>query len=476
MPKQQPSTANARKFAVYVLNEWEKADPASRPPLAALLEKTAGSVIFADPRDRALLYEIVTGVIRWLSLLDWHIKHHLHSHTRKLPGFVMNHLRAGTYQILFLDRIPPSAAVNEAVRGIKSSRYSWASGLVNAVLRRLAGKRKLSGPKKARTIPPGTYSSMVGMKNLVRRIALEQSHPEWMVKRWTRTFSPEKAMEYCRSNNRHAPLALRINTRAVTVDQAVEALESRGISVKPGLYSPVALILEDYRGAPAAIPGFEQGWFQVQDEAAQLISFLVAPEPGETVLDACAGPGGKTTHIAAIMADRGTVHAIDRNRARLKLLEQNQARLGLHSISAIRLDLSSGNMKDLKSGYHRILLDAPCSGLGVIRRHPDIKWNRTPDSILELSKLQGRLLATVVELVKPGGRIVYSVCTLEPEETTDIIEGFLKKHRTWRLLPADSVLEGQARNLVDREGFLFTIPVTGGPDGFFAAVLQAPCP
>lgn len=460
------SRITTRRLAASVLLKWEGLPQSGRTPLAQLTEDFLENTGPWSDRDRALVRELVFGVVRWLALLDRHIDSQLISRKKRLSNIVRSHLRIGVFQLLFLDRIPFSAAVNEAVKGVKSSNNIWASGLVNAVLRRVAERRESLGPEKARIC-----EDTVGL-DAVERFAIEQSHPFWMVNRWVGRYGLEEARSLCRANNIKAPLTIRVNTLAITRDEILKALASHGMDAVPGRYGPEAIIIRGYSGSPVAIPGFKQGWFQVQDEAAQLVSYCLTPRSNEIILDACAGPGGKTTHIAQLIRDQGVVEAIDRNDARLELLKENQKRLGIKCISCIPFESFNTRRPEMEGRYHRILIDAPCSGLGVIRRHPDIKWNRTRASLSELASQQRLLLNGFAPLIRPGGTMVYATCTLEPEETREIVEDFLSGHPGWHILPAGQVLPGSSATLVDENGFLVIFPSPGGPDGFFGAILR----
>jgi 16S rRNA (cytosine967-C5)-methyltransferase len=466
MKKTRRRVITARRLAASVLLKWEGLSQSRRMPLAHLTEDFLENTGPWSDRDRSLVRELVFGVVRWLALLDWHIDSRLVSGKKRLSRVVRSHLRIGAFQILFLDRIPFSAAVNEAVKGVKSSNHAWASGLVNAVLRRVAERCESLGQEIARRCEDTT-----GLGE-VERLAIEQSHPLWMVNRWMGRYGLEEAQALCRANNIQAPLTLRVNTLTVTREEVLNNLADNGLDAIPGRYAPEAVIIRGYSGSPVAIPGFKQGWFQVQDEAAQLVSYCLAPRSHEIILDACAGPGGKTTHIAQLIRDQGVVEATDRNDARLELLKENQERLGIKCISCIPFESFKARLTELEGRYHRILVDAPCSGLGVIRRHPDIKWNRTRASLSELASQQRSLLNGLALLTRPGGTMVYATCTLEPEETREVVEDFLSGHPGWGIVPADEVLPAAARSLVDGDGFLLTVPEFQGPDGFFAAILR----
>ncbi|RPI55498.1 MAG: 16S rRNA (cytosine(967)-C(5))-methyltransferase RsmB, partial [Deltaproteobacteria bacterium] len=291
-PEKTRCRINTRQLAASVLVKWEGLSQSGHTPLAQLTEDFLENTGPWSARDRALVRELVFGVVRWLALLDRHIDSQLISRKKRLSNIVRSHLRIGVFQILFLDRIPFSAAVNEAVKGVKSSNHSWAAGLVNAVLRRVAERRESLGPEMSRRC-----EDTMGL-NAVARLAIETSHPFWMVNRWVGRYGLEKTRSLCKSNNIQAPLTIRVNTLAITRDDVLKALTGHGIDAVPGRYAPEAIMIHGYSGSPVAIPGFKQGWFHVQDEAAQLVSYCLAPRSHEIILDACAGPGGKTTHIA----------------------------------------------------------------------------------------------------------------------------------------------------------------------------------
>jgi 16S rRNA (cytosine967-C5)-methyltransferase len=467
LKKTKQRVITSRQLAASILIKWEKLSLSRLTPLAQLVESSLENTGNWSVKDRALIRELVFGVVRWLRLLDWHIDLCLISRKKRLASIIRSHLRVGAFQILFLDRIPFSAAVNEAVLGVKSSNQAWAAGLVNAVLRRIAARCESLGQETARKCENADGIDQI------ERLAIETSHPFWMVNRWVMKYGLEKALAICNYNNIRPSLTLRINTLIITKDEILNNLKGNGLNALPGRYSSEALIISGYSGSPQAIPGFDQGWFQVQDESSQLVSYCVDPKPGEIILDACAGVGGKTTHLAQLIRDNGVIEATDKNEARLKLLEENQKRLGIKCISCMPFKLFKKRFTWLKERYNRILLDAPCSGLGVIRRHPDIKWNRTPASISELAFQQKSLLNSLASLVIPGGIIVYAVCTREPEETTEVVEDFLSGHPGWHIVPANKILQGPAASLIDENGFLSIFSGPHNLDGFFAAVLKS---
>ena len=249
-------------------------------------------------------------------------------------------------------------------------------------------------------------------------------------------------------------------------------LEQAGILAVRSKISPDGLILPDFRGNPVTIPGFEAGIFQVQDESAQLVSLLLQCGQGERILDACAGLGGKTTYIAEITRDAASIEAWDTSSQRLGLLEENVRRLGLSSIRVLKEEEFQSISRAGQPVYHRIMVDAPCSGLGVIRRHPDIKWNRNPDDSTRLAETQISILQQAAPLLKQGGTMVYAVCTTEPEETVGVVQRFLQRHDAWQTVSVNTILPALENSLVTEEGYLRILPMEQGPDGFFAAVFE----
>ncbi|MGQ9499874.1 MAG: 16S rRNA (cytosine(967)-C(5))-methyltransferase RsmB [Dissulfurimicrobium sp.] len=458
MPDNRHITATARSLAAETLLKWDISSR-KRPSLDRLAEEILRKNRPLPPRDMALFHELVSGVVRNLTLLDWLIDPLLAS--KRLPSLVKIHLRLGAYQLYFLERVPAFAVVNAAVESIKSSRDRWATGLVNAVLRRLAEKRLEQG------IAMSDFDELI---EPVKILSIKTSHPVWLIERWLDRYGFERTERLCVWNNQRAPLTLRVNTLRATREEVIALFEDAGIKAKPGVYSDCAVMVSDYKGSPVSLPGWDKGLFQVQDEGAQIISRLLDPMPGETILDACAGLGGKTIHIANIMGDRGVIHAADTDCVRLSRLKEAKDRLKLSSITIIPCK----NGRNPCMNYDRILVDAPCSGLGVIRRHPDIKWNRTPEGITALSSNQLYILEKVSTLLKPGGRLVYATCSQEPEETTGVITSFIERHQGWEIVPADAVLSGNALNFVGKDGFFATRPEPCGPDLFFGAVLKAP--
>jgi 16S rRNA (cytosine967-C5)-methyltransferase len=344
--------------------------------------------------------------------------------------------------------------VNEAVEVAKELKAARATGFVNAVLRRLSETRAAPEPPPREVDPVGHVAALT-------------AHPRWIVERWFRWLGPQETERLCAADQEQAPATVRVARRKATVAQAQEALRKSGIESRPGRYAPDALILA--AGAPPAldIEGHERGLFQAQDEAAQLVSIFAAPERNARILDACAAPGGKACHLAEI-ADRGSVLAVDLHARKAGAIAEAALRLGLGNLTARAADATLPIPDAAEESFDLVLLDAPCSGLGTLRRHPEVKLRRTPEDVDRLARLQAKLLASVQRYVRPGGTLVYALCTLMPEECDEQVQRFLAACPAFRVdrppvdFPADCL---------DRD-FLRTLPHRTGTDGFFAARLR----
>ncbi len=459
------SRVSARDLAASLLLTWEALEPRQREPLSRMAEDALSRVGRVSRQDRALFRQILFGVVRWRSLLDWHIGCLLRSNGRIHP-LLKTYLRVGAFQILFLDRVPPSAVVNEAVTGIERCGASWAKGVLNAVLRRLARRREGMGPEKARALEEGRF------KDPVERLAVATSHPYWMVKRWVERYGIGKAEVLCHENNSPAPLTIRVNVTLTNLNVVRNLFNSTGIDAIPCRYSPAGMVVSGFKGTPTRLPGFDKGWFQVQDEGAQLVSMCLGPLPGDRILDACAGVGGKTTHMAELTGCHAVIHAIDKDPSRLEMLRENAGRLGLDCISVLDLSAFRKRCKALEGYYDRILLDVPCSGMGVIRRHPDIKWNRSQESLKEAGENQLALLNGIKDLVRPGGRLLYATCSFEPEETIEVLGAFLRENQGWKRAALASMFPAPARVFINGDGCFSSWPTVSGTDGFFASMLE----
>lgn len=446
---------NPRQVALNVLNELEQKDDT----LDAILERTFRKQITLERRDRALVMELVYGVLRNRGRIDWMLDKFSRIPRSKIDPFVQNVLRLGTYQILYTDRIPPSAAVNESVNLVKINQPEWVTRFANGVLRAIErGRGDINLPDAARD-PLGA-------------ITIETSHPSWLVERWMNRYGEEATHALCRANNQIPTTVIRTNTLRLKRDQLFQFLKKEVPGIEPTLYSPEGLLLKGFSGNITQLTGYKTGWFQVQDESSQLVAHLLSPQPGELVLDACAGLGGKTTHMAQLMRNLGRILALDIHGERLERLRENMMRLGIQHIEIIQKDVTKSLAELGVRRFDRILVDAPCSGLGVIRRNPDSKWRRRPEDLLRMAEKQSQLLNEAASLLKPKGILVYATCSLEPEENEEVISGFLSHHADFQVDDPGLFLPGLTKEMIENHSFLRTYPHLHGMDGFSAVRLR----
>lgn len=443
---------NVRQLAAEILSKVD-----TRKAYAdILLDSSMRSQPF-DERDRGLLTEVVHGTLRWRGKIDGRLQPHLRRPLSEADPLIRNLLRLTLYQLLFLDKVPDYAAVNEAVEIAKKLQGSRAGGFVNGVLRNVLRQRD------DRAQPRLSNSS-------VATLAQEYSHPQWLVEKWRDYFGSDEAIALMSASNDQAPLVVRVNVRKISRDVLLTQLAENGIEALPTRNSPVGIWL---KSAPAIdrIPGFAEGYFQVQGEASQLVSYLLDPQPNERILDACAAPGGKATHVAELMDDRGSVIAVDRSPSGIAKINDNRSRLGLRSIEALCHDMGETLPAALSTNYDRILVDAPCSGFGTLRSHPEIKWQRDQSDVKRLSALQRKILNNASGYLKPGGVLVYSTCTLMAEENDEVVRRFLSEHDGFELEAAANYLPEPAKSLVQGKYFL-ALPHRDNSDGFFAARMR----
>lgn len=410
-----------------------------------------------DARDQALATRLVYGTLAWQGLLD-HFIEALGRAPSRLETPVRTLLRLGLFQLTKLSRVPEFAAVDTTVQLSKSFRRGAASGLVNAVLRRyLREKEQMQLPARGGDVPEW--------------LSVTQSHPRWLVEMWLAELGSETTEPLLAANNEPAPTVLRVNLLRSSPEELVRRLASVGVEARPGRFAPQAVVLIDGRD-PASLPGHAEGSFTPQGEASQLVAHLLGVSRGQRVLDACAAPGGKTTHISELLGGEGEVVAVDLHRVGLDRIEAQARRLGFDCIRTVRGDARQRSLLGSEP-YDAILLDAPCSGLGTLRQHPEIKWRRTPESLRDLSALQRELLTSVAACLRTGGVLVYATCTLSRQENEAVIEEFLASHDDFlRDRAAAALLPDSARDLVDAQGQLRTFPHRGGLDGFFAVRLK----
>ncbi|TAJ77108.1 16S rRNA (cytosine(967)-C(5))-methyltransferase RsmB [bacterium] len=440
-----------RELAVEILLKVEKRDAYANILLDHVLKKEPLSA-----RDRALLTQLVYGTLRWRGRIDWHLNRSLRRSLSAANPYLRNLLRLTLYQLLFLNKVPDYAAVNEAVELAKKHRGPGAGGLVNGVARRVLREKELQEPN--------------AQADIVSRLAILWSHPDWLVKKWLDYFGREETASLLKANNQEPPLTLRANRLKGSRASLIEMLREKGFNADPAPCSPQGVSLKQ-SSAVDRLPGFEEGLFQVQGEASQIVGYILDPRPGERILDGCAAPGGKTTHIAELMEDRGEIIAADVSARGLEKLKQNVQRLALTSVHCLRLDVTRELTGTLAVPFDRILVDAPCSGLGTLRSHPEAKWQKEERDIQRLSRLQKKIVHRLSAYLKPGGILVYATCTLTREENEEIVEDFLNRRRDFVVESAGSYLPAEAGNLAWGKYFL-ALPHKHNTDGFFAARMR----
>jgi len=440
---------SGREQALKLLVKFDAGDVG----LDALVEREFAGL---STRERAFAMELVYGVLRWRIKIDWIIDLKSTVRTKKMEHLVLNILRLGVYQLLFLTKVPPHAVIDESV-GLLKGGGTRKKGFVNAVLRTVDTDRESIYFPNLKASP-------------ARYLSIVHSHPEWLVERWLKRFGVRETIALCQVNNRRPPLTLRTNSLRLTREQLADNLRRDGIGVEPCAFAPLALEVKERPSTP--LPPSPD--YYLQDEASQIVPYLLAPKPGEVVLDACAAPGGKATAIAQLMENEGQVFALDISPVKVGIIEKIAEQLGTTIVTALPGD----GLKKIdcvpSRGFDAILIDAPCSGLGVIRRNPDIKYRKTGADLERLGALQAALLDNLAGYLKDGGRLVYSTCSYEPEENEEVVKGFLRKHGDFVIEDGSGFLPEQCAPLVESDGFLRTLPHRHGMDGFFAARLKKP--
>jgi 16S rRNA (cytosine967-C5)-methyltransferase len=440
-----------RRIAVDILTRIEQRGEFAEPLLdVALSDDTLG-----DIHDRRLLTELVYGSLRMRGRLDWIIGRLLRGRLASLKPDLRNILRTALYQIHFLDRIPDYAIVDEAV-GLSKALDPAGSKLVNALLRNaLRCRDRIDYPSEAKD--PALHLSVV------------HSHPLWLVKRWIRQIGFEQTTALCRANNEVPPCTVRVSRLRTTRDMVFGRLQRDGFDPLFCLFSPDGVVIRAAAGSLRATEDFRRGNIQLQDEASQLVALLVAPEPGERILDLCAGAGGKTTHLAEIMGNQGRIVAVDIAPGKLESLRGVARRLGIGIVDARLGDATAAPAAELRGAFDRVLVDAPCSGLGTLRRNPEIKWRLGPEVAGRFAVIQKAILMQAAAYLRVGGILVYSTCTFTPEENEGVIRDFLNGQGMFVTMTPPVEIEGK---LIDRDGFMRTSPIRGGMDGFFGVLLR----
>ncbi len=401
-----------RNTALYILNRLDEEKYAT---LDRLIENNVNKKNLLSKQDRALFNIITYGVLRQKKKLDYIIQHFLKQPFNKIDNQTLNILRIGIFQLKFLDKIPASAAVNTSVELAKKHKNQWSANFVNAVLRNAL--RNSNIPK----LPDK-------QNNILKYISIAESFPEWLVKKWIESIGAEKTKLLCESLNKIPDITVRANSLKISRDNLIIKLSPFVNNISACKISPDGITFIKPSTRIDKLPGYKEGYFQVQDEAAQLAALLLAPKPEDKILDAFAGLGGKTGHIAALINNKGEITAADYDTSKLARLDIAAKRLGITNIKTKKINFVKKETIEEKEKFDKILIDSPCSGLGVIRRNPDTKWSASKTNLQKNGLRQITMLENLSGYVKKNGTILYTVCSAEPEENEEVLKAFLSKH------------------------------------------------
>ncbi len=441
---------NSREIALKVLIDMREKGAYSNYSINKYLKEKI------NPKDENLVREIVYGVIENLTYIDYIISKLSTKKIEKIHPKILDILRIGVYQIAFTDKIPDRAAVNESVNLAKKYVHGGAAGFVNGILRNFS-RRKAEMMK-------------IESGDKLEFLSIKYSHPKWMVKRWIKAYGEDFTERLLNANNSKPKLNLRVNTLKTDKDTLKQALTNYGYEVHDTKYAKDGIVVEN----PVRITDideFIQGHFTIQDESSMLVAQIANPKEDSIILDLCSAPGGKATHLAQIMNNKGRIICWDIYEHKLELVRENASRLGINIIEtklqdAQVLDESMIGIADI------CIVDAPCSGLGIIRRRPEIKWNRKEEDIEDLVKIQRNILNNASKYVKPGGLIIYSTCTIEENENMNTIEEFLNKNKDFTLSPFDQLISFDENMSSSKEGYIQMFPNIHGTDGFFISRIK----
>lgn len=418
-----------------------------------LLDKALFSCKDLSPRDKGFVTELVYGTIRQKGALDWALNQFAKTKVEKMDAYLRNILRLSAYQMLYLDKIPVSAAINEGVNLAKSYAPKGADGFANAVLRALdQGREKITYPDKG--------------KNPAAFFAVKYSYPQWIVENWIKIYGRKGTEKMCQYFNQPSKLWIRTNPLKISRAELKEKLASEGIETRESSYAPWGLqILSEVN--LRTLESFREGEFIVQDESSMILGAVSGAKPGMKVLDICAAPGGKTTNLAQLMDNQGEIIACDIHEHRLELIEENAKKMG---IDIIETKLQDGRFlsESFNEEFDLVLLDAPCSGLGVLGRRADLRWKKRRGDIAELAALQKELISQAQAVVKPGGTLIYSTCTTTKEEDENVVEWFLENYEEFSLDKRLPWTDAEGENV----GYYKLSPLSEGTDGFFIALFK----
>lgn len=439
-----------REVALDILLQIEKNQAYSNLLLNQSIKKEN-----VNEKDVGLLTEIVYGTIQRKNTLDYYLTHFVKGGLKKLDLWVLVLLRLSLYQIIYLDRVPERAVVHEAVELAKKKGHKGITAMVNGTLRSFLRQG----------IPP-----IESIKDPLEKLAIKYSHPKWLIERWVDQFGEEKMRNICEINSIPPEVTARVNRiKSSNREEVIESLQKEGISSELGELSKEAIKVK--KGTLPNTSLYKDGLLTIQDESSMLVARALDPHPSMKVLDSCAAPGGKTTHIAEIMNNEGEIYALDLHEHKIKLINEQANRLNLSIIKTRATDSRKATEIFENESFDRILVDAPCTGLGVIRRKPDIKWQKRPEEIERITTIQKDILASVASLLKKGGRLVYSTCSIDASENVQIVKWFLEKHLDFQVDPSlEDRLPDKVKHLYS-EGMVQLLPSDFNTDGFFIASL-----
>lgn len=447
--------ADPRQLAFAALREITKKDAYADVVLDRHLAKSQ-----LASRDRALATELVYGCVRRRRTLDAIIDRLAKKPASQQPPDLRIVLHLGLYQLIYSDRIPTSAAVDTTVKLAKNNGLAGLSGLVNGILRQYLRTYGETAPSFDEITEP------------IAQLATRTSFPDWIVAAWVEQLGWDEAEQLCHWFDGAPQMHLRVNRRMTNRDETLAQFTTSEIDAEPIAGLPDGIRLNSGAGRIVQLPSYSEGLWSIQDGSAQLVTYLLDPQPGEVIVDACAAPGGKATHAAELMGDCGTIWACDRTASRLKKVAGNAARLQLSTINALAGD--SRDQPQFVGQCDRVLVDAPCSGLGTLHRRADLRWRQTRENAIELATLQGELLESAATWVKPDGVLVYATCSIHEPENEGVINAFLARHPEWAIVPPPENNPARAfwNPVTNPQGWLKLWPHRSGMDGFFMVRLE----
>lgn len=442
-------TKNIREQVVNLLLEIERDKSYAQLALKNELKDITGP-------DKGFMTEVVYGTLKYQIKLDYIIDQFSKTPVRKMKPLIRQLFRMSVYQLMYLDKVPASAVINEAVKIAKKRKFVSLSGFVNGVLRTIDRERNnIKYPSKE--------------KETVRYMSVMYSLPEWMIETWLKSYDMTKVEAICSALNERAQVCIRVNTLKATKEEVIKRLEAEGVTVMPGEFLDEAMYLKNVDNIQN-MSSFKEGLWTVQDESAMLVGKVIAPKAGERILDLCSAPGGKSIHMAELMQNKGEIISCDIHPHKLELIAKNAERMG---VTIIKPTLQDGTIcnEAFVERFDRILVDAPCSGLGIMKRKPDIRYNKEATDLEDIAAIQRAILTQAVKYLKPEGILVYSTCTISKAENEEMV-AFMTNELGLELNKIVDTIPKVLQKEVERESMIQILPQIAGTDGFFIAGLK----